>query len=1336
MGYDPFCSLAPALVNILCVPATRIQPEIFQRYIQWLQENAKVVSQPWTDPTSHGGDNSSQPSTSTALLFDFDTSPSPVNLQNVYFFEPNGRATAVLGIVEGSSFSSKDFESDMIREKLQQVLDNLRQTAARASIHDAAIRVAVFDPPVDVPLGDVLSISTRSTRCAALDDWLITTTTFVSNRVLEELSTEEVELPRTGHKSDRANGGETRPDSRAEDGRRHSVVPSLASTPTQTTPPPQNNAEAASTGRIVSGALIKLQMGRWAESLDQLVIGARAARDANSPAWHAKSLEGILICMLLLAWAGQVIQIPQDCYPLNSGLSSRSAVHSIAEANRVASEKFTSSSTNHLQRLTAMLPGLLSTVLNLYDRSTLGYDNALPPSLACEARVRLGKMLIAVQKHGCAVNDSALQALVGSKHRLPDSKSLQPPTTSLVLRSSLLADLLIEAIVEAQSQMPLWYASSIYLQVCQSLSEMNLERKQGFYLKDVLQKLIPLLIEARKAGAAEATIHLSLDSVSAPATVREPEQRTIQGVQALLRLALTVFGLPVFPFEAPRGLEDVRATAAARLSSWLSVFIIGDIAPKLEILRLCVRVSDAVPDLRGSVEFMSLVLFIARRTITVTNGFANAVPLISAEEQSRLTTGVKNAVNTAQRQGLQHVSIQYWDDFLVRGIELVDPSGTGRLVPHSSQDLSHTTTSGTAKKDPFIYNPFSEGRAVHGPAVLVKEEMVSFGVLLQNPLEIDIEVETISLITEGCAFEAQSHSVVVGPLCVQTFTLTGVPKATGTFKVIGCRVKIKNCLEQDFIIFDGLWKPINITKRQRRTAPEIKLPSSKTLELKVTERLPQLHVSSTDLVQRSLMLLDGEKTTIDMTLDNSGDISADLVLFSYQDPVSRHLQEALSTKDLQPADTYELQYQLTSRPAVRRLHKESGHRAAHDPANIDAHSKATFRFEVLGKPGLTEAVILIDYAYLGKPRNEIEGTFYTRQLRFVVNVTVNGSVDIPRCNVLSMPVTSPAVDILQINGEAKASDTVTAHSHLQDPGECLLQLDLRSIWQFPVTFTIETQSNPETLNAISEPQWHVATSGTLQPTLLQRALLLLPRIYISNPTSPIPSLSADNQRQFVVSASKVSLEADLSARESFWYREELCKRLRITWKEDHGSGRYGEIDVRKGIRLTPRMIDSLRVEHVQINFSIVPTEEEEVGVVTRKPDGGFEVKRNVFLRLIATVHNLSQEELRLLLRLQPALHDQPANIAMDLSKKFMWSGVLQSVLREIVKPGGTVESELGIVVLAKGVYEVNATVEEVRSRRKGAVAPKDGHSAGDAALSSGERRIWHARRPCLIEAVD
>jgi hypothetical protein len=74
--------------------------------------------------------------------------------------------------------------------------------------------------------------------------------------------------------------------------------------------------------------------------------------------------------------------------------------------------------------------------------------------------------------------------------------------------------------------------------------------------------------------------------------------------------------------------------------------------------------------------------------------------------------------------------------------------------------------------------------------------------------------------------------------------------------------------------------------------------------------------------------------------------------------------------------------------------------------------------------------------------------------------------------------------------------------------------------------------------------------------------------------------------------------------------------------------------------------------------------------------------------------------------------------------------MLQRALHPPLEAGEIREVELGIIALCEGDFEIGATVEEVRPT---VIQPIQ---SGSLPRGADKRRIWHAREPCLIDAVD
>ena len=446
--------------------------------------------------------------------------------------------------------------------------------------------------------------------------------------------------------------------------------------------------------------------------------------------------------------------------------------------------------------------------------------------------------------------------------------------------------------------------------------------------------------------------------------------------------------------------------------------------------------------------------------------------------------------------------------------------------------------------------------------------------------------------------------------------------------------------------------------------------------------------------------------------------------------------------------------------------------------NIPPGATATFIIEVLGIPGLRQGSIDVEYAHLDIMEpiadNNIkmikERRYWTRRLSLSVAVTVNAAIETARSNVIrapreaarqgiiihardtvrgeegeeeeggerqssisgpslleTKPLSASNVDASKVTGKDQVStDLVAAAESGRASNEhCLLLLDIRNAWPFPLSVSLRSAASEE-LGAERNP-----TSGSyspthetreeLQPGHTSRMLLKISRIHISDPFKPIPTI--DSQRQFVVSATKPSVQTERASREAFWFREELLKQLSGTWQEK-GTGREGTIDLRRGIRLNTRMIDALKIEDVGISISIRSSSPKELPAPQQITDAHYLIAKTTFLTLSVQLHNRSVEQVHGVLRISPTLRGQPAYIALDLSKRLAWTGMLQQALHPPLSPGEKREVCIGLMAISVGEFEISASLDELKVRKE------------EATMGLKERRIWHAKEACLLDAVE
>ena len=1043
-----------------------------------------------------------------------------------------------------------------------------------------------------------------------------------------------------------------------------------------------------------------------------------------------------------------------------------------------------------LQSLASLLSDLTNNILNLYSRAWTFTQDKIPPLAFSQSAIRFAKLLSAIYLSAGKLDDNVLRHLVLNTE-LSEIETEWLDAVNLSTKPELAA-LAFRAYPSPRPNSSLSIAdhTMILAGIASVLSELGYHRKKAIILKEIMSTLLPALVQARKDGAAEMGVHPAASLASLNASVKAvPSQKgsstsddSERGMRHFLSLVCQAYGiLPLEPIgtvkhegrdkqSATPNSKNIEANEAsiARAIQQASINAIGSQELKIEILRSCISLCEALPDFGGALQYSAELLRAGGSSKAPGPDSSDGSPDLPIEEQIRLANNISRTLSAARHLGLQHPEADYWDEFLVRGIEVVETNQARALVSHAKPELEVVETIEAKKeKNPFIYNPFLKQSSAAAEPLLVAQEEAFFRVTLQNLYDFDVVIEHIELLSDGIPFKGFPETTLIGPYRTQTILLSGTPQEAGSLFISGCTVKVKGCRERMFPTFTKPWalKPdikgrhvgLAQNPRPNSTAPDPvksnnpfpKGPTTTTLALKVTGAQPHISLKSISLPQSAITLLDGEMRTFTVTLQNTSQtVPMDLVLLSFNDSTASQLQTALASKDLSPVELYELEFASAHKQSFRR-HRQDRHREL----MIKPGGEATFEIEILGKPQLSHGTIQVDYGYLGIPKTDIKDRFYTRQLVIPLTVTVNASISLVRNDVVSLPsdyVRRNEQAIIDLDGpplgpnhpNTTSTPSYPPHDDSKSPSspECLLLLDLRNSWPSVLTISIELQSlnNPTLPNTRTKTQ-----SLILHPGKNHRVPIFVPRLHLPNAHDPVPSLNPRNARQFVVSSTKSTPEVERAMREAFWYREVLLSRLHATWKEE-STGRGGEVELR-GLRLTPRMISALKLEDLKIGmavslaephlgFASTSTQVKQLNPVT------FTVPTQSFLTITTTLHNRSTTPIHPLLRLQPSLANQTPGIALDLSRRLLVNGVLQRAL-DVIPPGEEVKIETGFVVLSRGRYEWGATVEEVRSHSTGTGDAKgDGKreraATGERVLEEGGRRVWHAEQPCTVVAED
>ncbi|CAG8959634.1 hypothetical protein HYFRA_00001537 [Hymenoscyphus fraxineus] len=1090
---------------------------------------------------------------------------------------------------------------------------------------------------------------------------------------------------------------------------------------------------------IVIGSLY-LQAGRWLDATRELTEAASIAKYNLDHLWHAKALDYILVSMLMQAWTGLDFQIPQICYVTAEKATQQSGA---GDPKGPASSRLVS-----LKNLTALLPELLDRILNLYTRSANNTGETLPQLPFSESAIRFSKLSAAIHLAGGILDDEVLQLVVAGipskKHVNLFSPRLSIRPTRTEIYTALSRGLPASSSSESLSLVD---RTIILSGIASVLGSLGYYRKKAMVMRELVSVLIPGLIQARIKGAAEMGVHpaaglAALNSVNGSTNgagaLDLGEGDVENGVDTFLGLLIKTYGVVTSELTgSAKNHDDSDDATITRIMHNATTRSFGGRNLKMDVLRSCINLSEALPDFHGVLRFTTDLLRTAGSGIAPGPRSEDASPSMSREEQLRLSTNISRTLGAAKHLGVKNLAAEYWDEFLVRGVELEALSTARTPIPHTKKDLpGAAAVAATGKVNPFIYNPFLQPpNAAAVDHLLVAGEGATFRVTLQNPYEFDVEVESIRLESEGSEFESMSQKTIIGPYRTQILTVSGTPKKAGQLKITGCIIRVRGCRERRFPIFEDPWSPQVATKiksigvasifrpKERPKSTDSKSiasslvmppPKSMSLALNVIDRQPVVVVKSTTLSQAAIMVLEGERRTFSITLQNlSTETPADLLLFSFKDSTQAPLQTALSNRDASPAELYEFELLLARKQSLRWLPKEG------ETPYIAPGSTATFEMEILGKPGLTHAMVHIDYAYLGVPQTEVEDKFHTRQVSLPLTITVNASLELSKMDILPLTGNIPRSLWEKEENTSQHGEEITPENY------CLLTLDFRNAWPSRLHVCLGITNG----NSIEED---------LLPGNATRLMFPIPRIFLEDSCRAIPALDPSRQRQFVVSAGKISAETERTSREAFWYREEILKMIHGTWSTSSGSPRTGEIELR-GIRLTQRMIDAIKIPDIgiEIRMNGQPAQNSQHQIITDNFD-----------TLQVRIRNRSSHSIYPLLRIQPSIRSQSNRVSLDVTRKLVWNGTLQQTLPPLPAQG-TTEVEIGVTALSRGEFEISATVEETRmldpvpepeeadEGKKMEKRERDKtRSMLDAVLGKKERRLWHTREGCLVVVRD
>ncbi|KAL8708712.1 MAG: hypothetical protein Q9220_006437 [cf. Caloplaca sp. 1 TL-2023] len=970
--------------------------------------------------------------------------------------------------------------------------------------------------------------------------------------------------------------------------------------------------------QIAIGSLYLLA-GRWSDAVKELVDGATVAKTSSDHAWHGKALDYLLVVCILYAWAGIEFRIPQVLYAAaespSSGLMKSSKETPASSQADVTAISTAASRDTLLQNLSSLLPELATTIQNLSSRAWTFSEDRIPQLSFSHCGLRFAKLLTILATADGKFTDANLgQIVLNEQPTRQDriqliSNPFRGEIHYFLLRS--FPDMGVDESLTVADR------TNILAGMSTILAQLGYRRKRAYILKEILDGLIPALVEARKKGAAEMGVHpaASLASLDAALIGTRKTSRGVAygedefGIQCFLQAICKDFGIDSWarikiersprekcqerppktkasqgdpslagslggsniPDVASRvdeeplnsgsqsemGLqndegqdEDLKASQdqetlyqamiksiTQRAIQQIIEKYSGSTELKIDILRICINLCEALPDLEGVLRFSAELLRTSGSGIAPGPDDSGGSAALPVEDQLRLWNNISRTIGVARQLGMSQLAAEYWDDFLVRGIEIVPPT-TNMPIAHAKDELeSVKRTRADIGTGPFLYNPFGQSnKAKKTTPMMVAGEEAVFRVTLQNLYDFDLEIESLRLASSNDECNTLPQEVTIGPYRTQTVYLIAIQPGSGQLIINGCVAKVRGCRERWFPLFNVPWSPVPDVKllqshhaepasllesvsdsakgSEQKGLRSIREPTPSSLVLNVITALPNIILKASSLSQSAIMLLEGETKTFTITLHNaSASVAADFVLLTFEDSMASQLRAAMTSNELSSTELHELQLAASKKPL--RLCQT----ADEEKLVIEPGKDVIFKLEVTGTPGLSNANIQVSYGHLGVPRAEVTDTFHTRQILIPLTITVNASIEVARTDLLpfsasfawqnqqrqlsqpNTPTFSKA-DSRTPNSTRRHSSTphrsksnkhLTTGNHFQsllsriglstnnsddERSHCLLSLDIRNSWPTPLSISIQVRSpSPPSSDRTHTPRSIAGTDG-------------------------------------------------------------------------------------------------------------------------------------------------------------------------------------------------------------------------------------------------------------------
>jgi hypothetical protein len=590
---------------------------------------------------------------------------------------------------------------------------------------------------------------------------------------------------------------------------------------------------------------------------------------------------------------------------------------------------------------------------------------------------------------------------------------------------------------------------------------------------------------------------------------------------------------------------------------------------------------------------------------------------------------------------------------------------------------------------------------------IVEAEECNVNILIRNSFAFEIEIKDLELSTENNfpleVFATDKRQVdglnslptiYMRPFMEMVIPIIIIPKKNGKLVIDGIIASVDICKRQKFVTNNR--KAIPFLPKIKRKPINIvdTYETIKTWEISVVYKQPLLKIVDIKLTDKWLMLLDGEKKQFKVVLKNMTDTEINHLISKFKDSTTDKLTAELSNKLLQPNEIYEIEYQLLMKKPFKILNK-------HALVQIKGNESFHLEVEITGKLGVNEAHLVLEYSHQKDTLSE-----FKRSLTIPVNLTVYPSVELAGCDIISL-TTNTRISEQNDNLCWKYLKSMKGQN-FKLSNFCLLALDFVNMWSEEMEICIEYDTKA---TDPKDPKESYNSAGEVEEgTFVTRALLhsrknirvFIPLLRMDFEEEfldrRIPSL---RNKQFIVDK-KTPVAEQTFINHAFWYKEEILKHLKATWKisstatNSIHSGKCGDIELR-GFKFSSKMIEVLEVEKIGIQLKLLNENNEEVDLNA--------IESNKFYTIHVRLTNRNKYSIFGIIRHIPVCKDPP----YTYEKKILINGVLQFSIEQSLDPGHHRNYDLGVVFIEKGEYEWGVLFDEINDWEEGHINIKKQH---------------------------